>query len=53
MVMDLPKEQREKALKYGIIGAYIFRGICLLFAAMLVKVWWQTTGRTLSLVFVL
>jgi YkoY family integral membrane protein len=40
MVMDLPKEQREKALKYGIIGAYIFRGICLLFAAMLVKVWW-------------
>ncbi|WP_026997707.1 DUF475 domain-containing protein [Flectobacillus major] len=40
MVMDLPKEKREKALKYGIIGAYIFRGICLLFAAMLVKVWW-------------
>ncbi|MDI9862893.1 TerC family protein [Flectobacillus sp. DC10W] len=40
MVMDLPKEQREKALKYGIIGAYVFRGICLLFAAMLVKVWW-------------
>jgi predicted tellurium resistance membrane protein TerC len=29
MVMDLPKEQREKALKYGIIGAYVFRGICL------------------------
>lgn len=40
MVMDLPKKDREKALKYGIIGAYLFRGICLLFAAMLVKVWW-------------
>lgn len=37
MVMDLPKEQREKALKYGIIGAYVFRGICLVLAAWLVK----------------
>ena len=40
MVMDLPKEQREKALKYGIIGAYVFRGICLVLAASLVKIWW-------------
>ncbi|PWV53451.1 TerC family protein [Chitinophaga sp. S165] len=40
MVMDLPKEQRNRALKYGIIGAYVFRGICLLFASLLIKVWW-------------
>lgn len=40
MVLDLPKDQRKKALKYGIIGAYIFRGICLLFAAILIKIWW-------------
>lgn len=40
MVMDLPKDQRNKALKYGIIGAYVFRGICLLLAAWLVKIWW-------------
>ncbi|CAM4313517.1 integral membrane protein, YkoY family [Pedobacter westerhofensis] len=40
MVMDLPKDQRSKALKYGIIGAYIFRGICLLIASWLVKIWW-------------
>lgn len=40
MVMDLPKEQREKALKYGIIGAYVFRGICLVLAGFLVTVWW-------------
>lgn len=40
MVMDLPKEQRDKALQYGIIGAYVFRGICLLLAAWLVKIWW-------------
>ena len=40
MVMDLPKEQRNKALKYGIIGAYVFRGLCLLFAAWLIKITW-------------
>lgn len=39
MVMDLPKVQRSKALKYGIIGAYIFRGICLFLASWLVKIW--------------
>lgn len=40
MVMDLPKEQRNKALKYGIIGAYVFRGICLILAGFLVTIWW-------------
>jgi len=29
MVMDLPVKQRAAALKYGIIGAYLFRGLCL------------------------
>lgn len=40
MVMDLPHEQRDKALKYGIWGAYIFRGIAMIFAAVLIKIWW-------------
>ena len=40
MVMDLPKEKRDKALKYGIIGAYVFRGICLVSASYLIKVIW-------------
>lgn len=40
MVIDLPKEQRSKALRYGILGAYVFRGICLYLAAWLVKIWW-------------
>ena len=40
MVLDLPKEQRSRALKYGIIGAYAFRGICLFLAGWLVKIWW-------------
>jgi YkoY family integral membrane protein len=40
MVLDLPKDQRKKALKYGILGAYFFRGVCLLFAALLIQIWW-------------
>ncbi len=40
MVLDLPKDQRRRALKYGILGAYIFRGICLLFASLLIQIWW-------------
>ncbi len=40
MVMDLPPHQRAKALRYGIIGAYVFRGLCLLFAAWLIQIWW-------------
>lgn len=40
MVMDLPKDQRQRALRYGIIGAYVFRGLCLLFATFLIQIWW-------------
>ncbi|HMK04153.1 MAG TPA: DUF475 domain-containing protein [Ferruginibacter sp.] len=40
MVMDLPEKQRSKALKYGIWGAYIFRGLAMVFAAVLIKIWW-------------
>jgi YkoY family integral membrane protein len=40
MVMDLPEEERNKALKYGIWGAYFFRGVAMIFAAVLIKIWW-------------
>ncbi|HWQ27373.1 MAG TPA: DUF475 domain-containing protein [Chlorobaculum sp.] len=40
MVMDLPPKERSAALKYGILGAYIFRGLVLVFASWLVKIWW-------------
>jgi YkoY family integral membrane protein len=51
MVMDLNKEQRKKALKYGILGAYFFRGICLLFASWLIKIWWLKTLGGLYLLY--
>jgi YkoY family integral membrane protein len=40
MVMDLPEKDRSKALRYGIWGAYIFRGLAMLFAAFLIGIWW-------------
>lgn len=40
MVRPLPDYQREKALKYGIVGAYLFRGLALLFASFIIKIWW-------------
>jgi len=40
LVMDLDKGQRKKALRYGILGAYIFRGCAMVFASLLIKIWW-------------
>src|SRR6478752_3000106 len=51
MVLDLPKDQRPKALRYGIIGAYLFRGISLLFAAVLISIWWFKPLGGLYLLF--
>ncbi len=40
MVKDLPQNQKIKALRYGIWGAYIFRGLAMIFAAFLIQIWW-------------
>lgn len=40
MVKDLPKEQQSKALKYGILGAYLFRGIALVLVESILSIWW-------------
>jgi YkoY family integral membrane protein len=40
MVKRLPEHQQKKALTYGLLGAYIFRGLALLFASLLIKVLW-------------
>jgi YkoY family integral membrane protein len=37
LVRSLPKEQQKKALAYGIIGAFIFRILAILFAAYLMR----------------
>ena len=40
MVSDLPDAQRSKALRYGIVGAYVFRILCLFFASYLIRFWY-------------
>jgi YkoY family integral membrane protein len=39
-VKGLPPEQRGRALRYGIIGAYIFRIAALALATRIMTVWW-------------
>ncbi len=39
LVRHLPKEQQKRALRYGIIGAFVFRFIAVLFAAILLEYW--------------
>ena len=51
MVLGLPAAQRTKALRYGIFGAYIFRGLAMAFAALLMSVWWLKPLGGLYLVY--
>ncbi len=39
-VKHLPPEQRGRALRYGIVGAYVFRIIALLLATWIISQWW-------------
>lgn len=40
MVMDLPEKNRKRALRIGLVLAYIFRGTALVFASILIKINW-------------
>ncbi|MEY4604322.1 MAG: hypothetical protein RIT43_1614, partial [Bacteroidota bacterium] len=40
MVRDLPEDQQKKALRYGIVGAYLFRGIALILVEQILSIWW-------------
>jgi len=51
MVKELPKDQQKKALTYGIAGAYVFRGLALLFASVLIKLVWLKVAGGLYLMY--
>jgi YkoY family integral membrane protein len=51
MVKELPKEQQKKALTYGIAGAYVFRGLALVFASILVQLVWLKVVGGLYLIY--
>jgi YkoY family integral membrane protein len=40
MVRHLPKGQQGRALRYGIVGAFVFRGIALVLATYLIHFWY-------------
>jgi YkoY family integral membrane protein len=40
LVLGLPKAQRKKALRYGMVGAFVFRAIATLLAAYMIQLGW-------------
>ncbi len=51
MVRPLPEHLRSRALLYGIIGAYVLRGLALLFATIIIQIWWIQLLGGLYLVY--
>ncbi len=51
IVKKLPKELQNKALTYGIVGAYVFRGLALLFASFLISITWLKVVGGLYLIY--
>src|SRR5579872_2942635 len=40
LVLGLPKAQQRKALRYGVVGAFLFRGAAALLAVYLIRLSW-------------
>jgi YkoY family integral membrane protein len=40
LVLSLPRHQQKQALRYGILGAFVFRTIATVFAAYMIEVVW-------------
>jgi len=53
MANHLPERQKYLALKFGIIGAYFFRGLCLAFAAWIIENPWLKIGCAAYLVYLM
>ena len=41
LVLSLPRDQQRKALRYGILGAFLFRGLATIFAAYMIQLSWM------------
>jgi YkoY family integral membrane protein len=37
LVLGLPRHQQQKALRYGILGAFLFRGLAIIFAVHMIQ----------------
>lgn len=52
MVKQLPQPYRQRALFYGIAGAYVLRGLALVFAVYLIQFWWIQALGALYLLYI-
>lgn len=53
MASHLPGKQKYQALKWGIVGAYLFRGLCLAFAAWIIENPWLKICGAAYLVYLM
>ena len=53
MARHLPKPQQEIALRMGIFGAYLFRGICMGLAAWIIENPWLKIGGAVYLIYLM
>lgn len=53
MAAHLPGKQKFQALKWGIVGAYLFRGLCLAFAAWIIENPWLKIGGAAYLIYLM
>jgi len=51
LVLPLPRDQQTRALRYGILGAFVFRIIATLFAAQLISWSWVKLAGGLYLLY--
>jgi YkoY family integral membrane protein len=51
LVLGLPKAQQKKALRYGIVGAFVFRTIATLLAVYLIRLGWVKLAGALYLMY--
>lgn len=51
MVGKLPEKQRPKALEYGLLGAFVLRGLCLALVSFLISFWWLKIVGGLYLIY--
>ena len=51
MVLGLPRAQHQAALKYGLVGAFVFRFAATLLAVYLIRVGWVKVAGGLYLLY--
>ncbi|MGI8671667.1 MAG: TerC family protein [Luteitalea sp.] len=51
LVLSLPRHEQRKALRYGILGAFVFRGLATFFAAYMIQLSWVKLFGALYLLY--